>query len=93
MPTTGNPCVDRGAAGEQGLSQGRPAVVGERTQQRVGVDKVGGVEAEAGIVGEEVVAQGVEATRGDGDVSALGILEDAIDRVKTIVGPEWESQS
>ena len=37
--------------------------------------------ADIGIVGEEIVAQGAEVTRGESDVSALRILVNAIDRV------------
>ena len=60
----GDAGVDGRAAGEQGHGLGRPAVVGQRAEQGVGVDQVGGIEGEAGVVGEQVVAERAE---GDGN--------------------------
>ena len=78
----GNGCagVDGRAAGEQGIGEGRTSVIGQQTEQRVGVDEISGIEAEAGSIGEEVVAQGVKvAGRATGDVPTLRVLEDAVD--------------
>ena len=57
------------------MGEGRAAVVGQRAEQRVGVDQVGGVEGHAGGVGEEVVAPRDE--RGAGAVEALTRLPPA----------------
>ncbi len=53
----GDPGIDGGAAGEQGLGEGRPAVVRQRPEPGVGVDQVGGIEGHGRSVGEEVVAE------------------------------------
>ena len=62
------------------MGQGGAAVVGQRAEQGVGVDQVGGVEGHGGRVGEEVVAQRDEraVTRADAaEVAAGGVGEDA----------------
>ena len=63
------------------MGEGRAAVVGQRAEQRVGVDQVGGVEGHAGRVGEEVVAQRREGgeVADTAQVAARDVDENAAD--------------
>src|SRR5262249_49939716 len=76
----GPPGRGGGGGGGGGLGEGGSAGVGERAEERVGVEQVGGVERDARRIGEEVVAR-----RGDGtalvvgEVAARAVGEEAVD--------------
>src|SRR4051812_3110298 len=58
------------------MSRCGAAIVGQRAEQRIGVDQVRWVEGDGGCVGEEVVAQRGDSPPVIGEVTAVAVGEE-----------------